>query len=184
MLSDLHEEFYFTVSALIPVFPLLGWLIFSTPVSKHVLLNSVMVLMVRTGKARGTFQIPCLKVPTVKKTEWEKTTGEEKVQAGEWEKGWRFHLLNLYLIGIFLVCLVTKSCYNDCVLAARVAWEGKVVEWEDLQGWSELAEGGERIEKREAVIENINLTWPIWGTSELAVVKEAAALWGSMNPPK
>ncbi|XP_049669091.1 ATP-binding cassette sub-family A member 9-like isoform X2 [Accipiter gentilis] len=31
MLSDLHEEFYFTVSALIPVFPLLGWLIFSTP---------------------------------------------------------------------------------------------------------------------------------------------------------
>ncbi|NXJ44835.1 ABCA5 protein, partial [Spizaetus tyrannus] len=26
MLNDLHEVFYFTVSTLIPVFPLLGWL--------------------------------------------------------------------------------------------------------------------------------------------------------------
>ncbi|KFV49627.1 ATP-binding cassette sub-family A member 9, partial [Gavia stellata] len=31
MLSDLHEALYFTFSTLIPVFPLLGWLIFSTP---------------------------------------------------------------------------------------------------------------------------------------------------------
>ncbi|XP_030361987.1 ATP-binding cassette sub-family A member 9-like [Strigops habroptila] len=31
MLSDLHEALYFTFSILIPVFPPLGWLIFSTP---------------------------------------------------------------------------------------------------------------------------------------------------------
>ncbi|XP_075374992.1 ATP-binding cassette sub-family A member 9-like [Mycteria americana] len=31
MLSDLHEALYFTFSTLIPVFPLLGWLIFSAP---------------------------------------------------------------------------------------------------------------------------------------------------------
>lgn len=49
-------------------------------------------------------------------------------------KGPRFDLLIHCLIGIFLVYLVTKSCYDDCILAARVAWEGKVVEWEDLEG--------------------------------------------------
>ncbi|XP_033923233.1 ATP-binding cassette sub-family A member 9 [Melopsittacus undulatus] len=31
MISDLHEALYFTFSTLIPVFPPLGWLIFSTP---------------------------------------------------------------------------------------------------------------------------------------------------------
>ncbi|KFW03610.1 ATP-binding cassette sub-family A member 9, partial [Eurypyga helias] len=31
MISDLHKALYFTFSTLIPVFPLLGWLIFSTP---------------------------------------------------------------------------------------------------------------------------------------------------------
>ncbi|XP_009696182.1 PREDICTED: ATP-binding cassette sub-family A member 9-like [Cariama cristata] len=31
MISDLHEALYFTFSTLIPVFPLLGWLIFCTP---------------------------------------------------------------------------------------------------------------------------------------------------------
>jgi len=46
----------------------------------------------------------------------------------------RFVLLIPCLIGIFLVCLVAKSCYNDCILAARVAWEEKVMEWEDLEG--------------------------------------------------
>uniref|UniRef100_A0A8C3KFM9 ABC transporter domain-containing protein n=1 Tax=Calidris pygmaea TaxID=425635 RepID=A0A8C3KFM9_9CHAR len=47
---DLHDALYFTFSTLIPVFPPLGWLIFSTPVSEHVLLNSVTVLAVQTGK--------------------------------------------------------------------------------------------------------------------------------------
>jgi len=78
MFSEIHEALYFTFSTLIPVFPLLGWLSFSTSVSKHVLLNSIMVLMVQTGKASGTFQIPCLKVPTVKKAKKEKRQQNKK----------------------------------------------------------------------------------------------------------
>lgn len=62
-----HENIFLTFSVLIPTFPPLGLLSFTASVTKHVLIDSVIVLMVQTGKARGTFQIPCLKVPAVKK---------------------------------------------------------------------------------------------------------------------
>lgn len=89
--------------------------------------------MVQTGKARGTSQIPSQKE--------RENTREEKFQAVKWEKRPRFDLLIFGLIGIFLVCLVTKSCYSGYILAARVAWEGKVVEWENQAGGSEQGEG-------------------------------------------
>lgn len=56
-----------------------------------------------------------------------------------------------------MLCFVTKSCYSGCILAARVAWEGKVAEWEKQEGGNELGEG-QRAGKREAVIEKVDLT--------------------------
>uniref|UniRef100_A0A8C0E7X7 ABC transporter domain-containing protein n=1 Tax=Bubo bubo TaxID=30461 RepID=A0A8C0E7X7_BUBBB len=62
MFSDLHKAAYFIFSTLIPVFPPLGWLMFSTPVSKHVLLNSVMVLIPYIHCVIFAFLLRCLEM--------------------------------------------------------------------------------------------------------------------------
>uniref|UniRef100_A0A8C0EBJ9 ABC transporter domain-containing protein n=1 Tax=Bubo bubo TaxID=30461 RepID=A0A8C0EBJ9_BUBBB len=60
--TDLHKAAYFIFSTLIPVFPPLGWLMFSTPVSKHVLLNSVMVLIPYIHCVIFAFLLRCLEM--------------------------------------------------------------------------------------------------------------------------
>lgn len=67
--------------------------------------------------------------------------GEEKVQAGEGGKGFVDPSLESFLF----VYLDTKSCANGCLLAARVEWEGKAVEWEtwrDGDCWEERENDG------------------------------------------
>ncbi|XP_057274492.1 ATP-binding cassette sub-family A member 9-like isoform X3 [Pezoporus wallicus] len=53
MISDLHEALYFTFSTLIPMFPPLGWLIFSTPPYIHCVIFALLLrcLERRSGEA-------------------------------------------------------------------------------------------------------------------------------------